>query len=66
MSIDEVKFVDKLLTFRKHYKEMYYLILIVPSSIKDRVERDYPDIYDEIVEGEDIPKLLYDLRKNLE
>ena len=30
------------------------------------LERDYPDIYDELYEGRDIPKLLYDLKKNIE
>jgi len=38
IDVDEVKFVNKLRVFRNLYKEMYYLILIVQSSEKDRVE----------------------------
>lgn len=40
---------------------MYYLILIVPPY-KERVEREYPDIYDEIYEERDVPKLLFNLK----
>ena len=60
---EESMFVNKLRVFRKTYKDMYYLILIVPSVVKERVARDYPDIYDELYDGADIPKLLYDLKK---
>ena len=66
IDIDEVKFVNKLSLFRKLYSKMYYLILIVPSNVKYRVEINYPDIYNEIYEGEDIPKMLFDLHKNME
>ncbi len=61
---DELEFVSKLRDFRKTWKEKYYLILIVPSAVRDRVEDDYPDIFDEICEGRDIPRLLYDLKKH--
>lgn len=60
---DEVRFVNKLRVFRRHYKNMYYLILIVPSPFRDRIEREYSDIYDEIFEDRDIPKMLYNLKK---
>ena len=63
---EELKFVSKLREFRKIYNDMYYLILLVPSSVKERVERDYPDIFDELFEAKEIPKMLYDLKKNFE
>lgn len=66
IEVDELLFVNKLRVFRKMYRDLYYLILIVPSPVKDRVESDYPDIYDEIYDGRDIPKLLCDLEKNLD
>ena len=61
---NEVRFVNKLRVFRKNYKNMYYLILIVPSYVRERVERNYPDIFDEIYEDKDIPKMLYNLENN--
>lgn len=61
---DESRFVSKLRKFRKTWGKMYYLILIVPSQFKERIEEDYPDMYDEIYEGRDIPKLLYNLKPN--
>ncbi|MGA2682018.1 MAG: DUF2400 family protein [Candidatus Bathyarchaeia archaeon] len=63
---EETEFVDKLRFFRQSYKDLYYLILIVPSSFKERVEKDYPDIFDEIYDGADIPKLLYELKKSMD
>ena len=63
---EELMFVNRFRDFRKIYKNMYYLMLIVPSSVKERVQRNYPDIYDEIFEGKEIPKMLYDLKKNSE
>ena len=42
---------------------MYRLILIVLSQARDRVERDYPDTHDDLFEGRDIPKMLYNLKK---
>ena len=50
-------------TFRGTYKDVYYLVLIVQSSVRERVERTYPDIYDEIIEGKDLPKMVFDLKK---
>jgi len=49
--------------FRETYKKMYYLVLIVQSSVRERVERNYPDIYNEIIEGKDLPKMVFDLKK---
>jgi hypothetical protein len=63
---DESMFVNKLRAFREVYKDMYYLILIVPPAFRQRVEDSYPDIYDELYEGGDIPKLLFELKKNME
>ncbi len=57
--------VNKLRIFRRHYKHMYYLILIVPSPFRDRIERNYPDIYDELYEDRDIPKMLYNIKNNV-
>jgi hypothetical protein len=54
--------VNKLRVFREYYKKMYYLILIVPSPYKERIEREYPEIYDEIYEERDIPKILYNFK----
>ena len=60
---DEVKFVDKMRIFRQEYKHMYYLILIVPSPVIERIKKNYSDIYDEIYEGKDIPKMLYQIKQ---
>jgi hypothetical protein len=60
---DELRFVSKLKKFREIYGKMYYLILIVPSRFKDRVEEDYPEAFDEIWDGSDTPKLLFNLKK---
>lgn len=62
----ELRFSCKMRVFREIYKEMYYLILIVPSIFRERVKWDYPDIYDELYDGADIPKLLFDLKKHME
>jgi hypothetical protein len=63
---DELEFVNKLQVFREIYGGLYYLILIIPSAFKERVENDYPEIYDEVYDGLDIPKLLYDLKGNMD
>lgn len=63
---DESMFVNKLRVFREVYKDMYYLILIVPPAFRQRVENSYLDIYDELYDGRDIPKLLFELKKNME
>jgi len=64
ISAHEKKFVEKLRAFKANYGEMYYLLLILPSEVKDRVEWDYPDVADEICEGKDVPKLLYSIRRD--
>jgi len=64
VNADEQKFVEKLRVFRENCRDMYYLVLIVPSDVKDRVQWHYADSADEIIEGRDLPKLLYSLRKN--
>ena len=64
--VDEQKFVRKLRIFRETYRSMYYLVLIVPSEVKDRVEWQYPDIADEIIEARDVPKLLLSLKPTID
>ena len=66
IDVDELLFANKLRIFKEVYHDLYYLILIVPSAVRERIERNYPDIYDEICDGRDIPKLLYDLKRNME
>jgi len=61
---DELKFISKLKKFRDTWGEKYHLILIAPSSVKDRIAEDYRDPFDEIWDGGDVPKLLFDLRKH--
>jgi len=62
---DELRFVDKLKKFTDStWGEIYHLILIVPSQVKDRVEEDYQNAFDEIWDGRDISKLLFDLAKH--
>lgn len=63
---DELQFVNKLRVFREFYGDLYYLIIIVPSTFKERVEKDYPEIYDEIYDGRDFPRLLYNLKGIME
>lgn len=64
LDADELKFVNKLKKVRETWGGRYHIILIVPSEVKDRVENDYPDVFDEICDGEDVPKLLYNLKKH--
>jgi hypothetical protein len=62
ISANEQKFVNKLKVFRENCHDMYYLVLIVPSDAKDRIEWQHSGIADEIIEARDIPKLLYSLQ----
>lgn len=66
IDVDELLFVNKLRIFREVYHDLYYLVLIVPSAVRERIERNYPYIYDEICDGRDILRLLYDLKRNME
>ena len=61
---DELRFVSKLEKFRDTWGDLYHLILIVPSSFKDRIEEDHQEAFDEIWDGGDIPKLLFDLKEH--
>ncbi len=63
ISLEELRFVNKMRIFRETYKSGYYLVLIVQSSVRERVERNYPNIYDEIIEGKDLPKMVFELKK---
>lgn len=61
---NEEKFTVKTSLFRETFGDDYYLILIVPARVKDRVERWYPGSYDEIIDGADIPRLLESLARD--
>ena len=63
INVDEQKFVNKLRVFRENCRDMYYLVLIVPSEVRERIEWQYRDIADEIIEARDVPKLLYTLKR---
>ena len=63
INVDEQKFVNKLKVFKENCRDMYYLVLIVPSEVKERIEWQYRDIADEIIEARDVPKLLYTLKR---
>jgi hypothetical protein len=58
----EVRFTNKIRSFRETFGNDYYLILIVPSRFVDRVKMQYPAIFDELYVGTDIPELLYKLQ----
>jgi hypothetical protein len=58
----EIRFTQKMRMFREMYGQEFYLDLLVPDQVYDRVRADYPHSYDEIYVGTDIPKLLYDLK----
>jgi hypothetical protein len=60
---DEAGFVRKLRAFKEVWGGMYHVILIVPSTVVDRVEQDYGGVFDEICEGGDVPRLLYELKQ---
>jgi len=60
---DELKFTEKMRLFRETFGKDYHVILLVPARVKGRVERWYPDSFDEIFEGRDIPDLLFKLAK---
>ena len=58
----EVRFTNKIRSFREFFGNDYYLVLIVPSRFVDRMEMRYPSIFDELYVGTDIPELLYKLQ----
>jgi len=60
---DELKFIEKMRLFRETFGKDYYVILLVPARVKGRVESWYPNSFDEIYEGRDIPELLFKLAK---
>jgi len=59
---DELRFIEKMRSFREIFGEEFYVILLVPSRFKTRVEKWYPGSYDEIYAGRDIPKLLKEIK----
>ncbi len=58
----EVRFTNKIRSFRETFGNDYYLVLIVPSRFVGRVEMHYSAIFDELYVGTDIPELLYKLQ----
>lgn len=54
----------KYRVFRKAYGEDYYLILIVPSDYFHLVKERYFDSYDDLLEGNRTPDLLYSLKND--
>ena len=60
-NVSEVQFTRKTRLFRETFGRDYYLILLVPSRVKERVERGYPRSFDEVYDGADIPELLFKL-----
>jgi len=60
---DELKFTEKMRLFRETFGKDYHVILLVPARVKGRVEIWYPNSFDEICEGRDIPELLFKLSK---
>jgi hypothetical protein len=60
----EYQFAKKLQLFRETFGRDYHLILLVPARVKERVKLWYPESHDEIIEGTDIPELLYKLKQS--
>ena len=58
----EVRFTNKMRSFRALFRNDYYLVLIVPPRFIGHVELMYSDIYDELYLAADIPELLYKLQ----
>ncbi len=58
----EIRFTNKIRTFRETFGNDYHLVLIVPTRFVDRVKMRYPDVFDELYVGTDIPELLYRLQ----
>ena len=48
--------------FREMYGSLYYLVLIVQPRVYTRVRDRFPDSYDDIVESDRMPDLLYMLK----
>jgi len=60
---DELKFTKKMRLFRETFDKDFHVILLVPARVKERVQSWYPNSFDEIYEGRDIPELLFKLAK---
>ena len=48
--------------FREMYGSLYHLVLIVQPRVYTRVRDRFPDSYDEVVESDRMPELLYMLK----
>jgi len=59
----EIQFTEKLRLFREMYGKDYYVILLVPNQVLDRVQKNYRPSYDAIYMSADIPDVLYQLKK---
>ena len=55
---------EKMRMFKELYGKEFYVELLVPDQVYQRVRDDYPNVYDEIYVGADVPKLLYELKNN--
>lgn len=59
----EIQFTEKLRMFREMYGKDYYVILLVPNQVLDRVQKNYHHSYDAVYMSADIPDVLYQLKK---
>lgn len=62
-NVSEVQFTRKTRLFKETFGRDYYLVLLVPSRVKERVERWYHNSFDEVYDGADIPELLFKLKE---
>ena len=58
----EEEVTEKFRLFREMYGSLYYLVLIVQPRVYTRVRDRFPDSYDDIVESDRMPDLLYMLK----
>jgi hypothetical protein len=59
----EIQFTEKLRIFREIYGRFYYVILLVPNQVYDRVKTEYPSSFDAVYMGTDIPQVLFRLKQ---
>jgi hypothetical protein len=58
----EEEVTEKFRLFREMYGSLYYLVLIVQPREYTRVRDRYPESYDDIVESDRMPDLLFMLK----
>ena len=64
LDVAEIQWAEKMRMFKEMYGKEFYVELLVPDQVYQRVRDDYPNVYDEIYVGADVPKLLYELKNN--